>query len=104
MVNLCPKAADIGPVFWGTPANVNWFRVFTALLHGTPAKLCGAEQRASWVYSAGGPSRWPFGHILVLHAFVSCDCMYCIYYNVYVVRVPVLVIVVLVCVGLLSID
>jgi len=54
------------------------------------------------VYSAGGPSRWPFGHILVLHAFVSCDCMYCIYYNVYVVRVPVLVIVVLVCVGRLS--
>ena len=34
---LRPIAAEIGPVVWGTPANFNEVRVFTALLHGTPA-------------------------------------------------------------------
>ena len=29
------KAAEIGPVAWGTPANFNGFRVLAALLHGT---------------------------------------------------------------------
>jgi len=36
MVNFGPLAAEIGPVVWGTPANVNGFRVLAALLHGTP--------------------------------------------------------------------
>jgi len=35
MVNFGPLAAEIGPVVWGTPGNFNWFRVYTALLHGT---------------------------------------------------------------------
>jgi len=30
---LGPLAAEIGPVFWGTPANFNWYRVLAALLH-----------------------------------------------------------------------
>ena len=42
MVNFGPLAADIGPVVWGTPANSNRFRVFAALLHGTP--VMGASQ------------------------------------------------------------
>jgi len=49
MVNFGPLVAEIGPVVWGTPANFSGFRVFAALLHGTPvywasAKLCGVEQ------------------------------------------------------------
>jgi len=36
MVNFGPLTAEIGPVVWGTPANFNGFRVFAALLHGTP--------------------------------------------------------------------
>jgi len=33
MVNFGPLAAEISPVFWGTPANFNWYRVLAALLH-----------------------------------------------------------------------
>jgi len=36
MANFGPLAAEISPVVWGTPANFNKFRAFTALLHGTP--------------------------------------------------------------------
>jgi len=36
MVNFGLLAAEIGPVVWGTAANFNGFRVFAALLHGTP--------------------------------------------------------------------
>jgi len=36
MVNFGLLGAEIGPVVWGTPANFNGFRVFAALLHGTP--------------------------------------------------------------------
>jgi len=36
MVNFGPLAAEIGLVAWGTPANLNGFRVLAALLHGTP--------------------------------------------------------------------
>jgi len=35
MVNFGLLAAEIGLVVWGTPANVNGFRVFAALLHGS---------------------------------------------------------------------
>jgi len=35
MVKLSPLAAEIGSVVWGTPANVNGFRVLATLLHGT---------------------------------------------------------------------
>jgi len=35
MVNFGPLTAEIGSVIWGTPLNVNVFRVLAALLHGT---------------------------------------------------------------------
>ena len=35
MVNFGLLAAEIDAVVWGTPANVNGFRVLAALLHGT---------------------------------------------------------------------
>jgi len=35
MVNFGPLAAEIDPVVWGTPANLNGFRILAALLHGT---------------------------------------------------------------------
>jgi len=34
MVNLSPLAAEIVSLVWGTPANLNGFRVLAALLHG----------------------------------------------------------------------
>jgi len=39
MVNFGPLAAEIGSLVWGTPANFNGFRVFAALLHGTPGVI-----------------------------------------------------------------
>ena len=36
MVNFGPPAAEIVWLVWGTPANVNGFRVLAALLHCTP--------------------------------------------------------------------
>jgi len=33
MVNIGKLAAEIGPVVWGTPANINGFRVLAALLY-----------------------------------------------------------------------
>ena len=35
MVNFGPLAAEIISLVWGTPGNVNGFRVLAALLHGT---------------------------------------------------------------------
>ena len=35
MVNFGPLTAEIGSVIWGTPPNVNRFRVFAALPHST---------------------------------------------------------------------
>jgi len=35
MANFGPLAAEVGPVVWGTPANINRFRVLAALQHGT---------------------------------------------------------------------
>jgi len=35
MVNFGLLAVEIGLVVWGTPANLNRFRVLAALLHGT---------------------------------------------------------------------
>jgi len=35
MVNFGILAAEIVSLVWGTPANVNKFRVLAALLHGT---------------------------------------------------------------------
>ena len=34
MVNFGPVAAEIGLPVWGTPPNLNGFRVLAALLHG----------------------------------------------------------------------
>jgi len=36
MVNFGQLAAEIGPVVWGTPDNINGFHVLAALLLGTP--------------------------------------------------------------------
>jgi len=35
MANFGPLMAEIGSVIWGTPPNVNGFRVLAALLRGT---------------------------------------------------------------------
>jgi len=35
MVNFAPLAAEIVSLVWGTPPNLNGFRVLAALLHGS---------------------------------------------------------------------
>ena len=42
MVNFGLLAAEIGPVVWGTPANLNSFRILAALLHGS--QVVGVSQ------------------------------------------------------------
>jgi len=70
MVNFGrPLAPEICWRVWGTPTNVNGFRVLSALLHGTP--IVGVSQSAKFnrgrhLYSAGRPSRWALAHILVI--------------------------------------
>jgi len=66
MVNFGPLAAEIVSLVWGTPANLNGFRILAALLHGT--LVMGVSQAAAFnrgrhLYSAGRPSRWAFAHI-----------------------------------------
>jgi len=42
MVNFGPLAAEVCRRVWGTPANVNGFRVLAALLHST--RVVGVNQ------------------------------------------------------------
>jgi len=69
MVNFGPPAAEICWRVWGTPANLNGFRVLAAVLHGT--LVVGVSQTAALngghhLYLAGRPLRWALDHILVL--------------------------------------
>jgi len=65
MVNFGPLAAEIGSVIWGTPPNVNGFRVLAALLHGT--LVVGVSQtlrrwtkRATYIRQGGHHvGHWP---------------------------------------------
>ena len=69
MVNFGPLGAEIVSLIWGIPANVNGFRVFAALLHGTlivGVSQTAALNRGRHLYSAGRPSRWALAHILVV--------------------------------------
>jgi len=68
MANFGPLTAEIGLPVWGTPANVNGFRVLAALLHGSPVVGVSQTLRRSLnggrhLYSAGRPSRWALAHI-----------------------------------------
>jgi len=52
MVNFGPLAAEIVSLVWGTPANVNGFRV--------SALLFGVEQRAPYIQQGGHDvGHWP---------------------------------------------
>jgi len=67
MVNFGPLTAEIGSLVCGTPANLNWFRVLAALLHGTLAvgvSQTAALNRGRHLCSTGRPSRWALAHIL----------------------------------------
>ena len=68
MVNFGPLAAEIVLLVWGTPGNINGFRVLAALLHGTlvvSVSQTAALNRGRHLYSAGRPSGWALAHILV---------------------------------------
>jgi len=69
---LGPLAAEIGSGVWGTPTTYNRFRIFAALLQGTPAvgvSQIAALNRERHLYSAGQPTRWALAHILVGYWF-----------------------------------
>jgi len=65
-MNFGLLAAEIVSLVWGTPANLNWFRVLAALLHSQTAAL----NRGRHLYTAGRPSRWALAHIS------SCDLLF----------------------------
>ena len=76
MANFGLLAAEIGPVVWGTPANVNGFRVLAALCtarHSSSGRQpnFAALNIGRHLCSAGRPSRWELAHILVLSFFLS---------------------------------
>ena len=77
MVNFGPLAAEILSLVWGTPANVNGFRVLAALLHGTllvgVSQSCGVEQRAPPIFGRAaitlgiGPTFLVVYNVLLCH-------------------------------------
>jgi len=68
MMNFGPVVAELGSLVWGTPTNLNGFRVLAALLHGTlvvgVTKVCGVEQRAPPIFGRAAITLG-IGHILV---------------------------------------
>ena len=80
MVNCGPLAAEIVSLVWGTPGNLNGFRVSAALLHGTlvvGVSQTAALNRGRHLYLAGRPLRWALAHIL-FHV-ISCVCVILIF-------------------------
>jgi len=77
MVNFGLLAAEIVLLVWGTPANVNGYRVLAAF--SVTARHCssGRQQtfaalyRGRHLYSAKRQSRWALAHILVLNKFAN---------------------------------
>jgi len=76
MVNLGPLAAEIGALVWGTPSNVNWFRVLAALLHCTPVAgvittLRRWTEGTTYIGQGGHHiGHWPTCYLLVLCFFI----------------------------------
>ena len=69
MANFGPLAAEIHPVVWGNPANLNGFRVLASVTarHSSSRHQpnFAALNRGRHLCSAGRPSRWTLAHILV---------------------------------------
>jgi len=68
MANFGPLAAEIDPVVWGTPTNLNRFCILAALLHASSngrQPNFVALNRGRHLCSAGRPSGWALAHILV---------------------------------------
>jgi len=68
MVYFGALSAEICWRVSGTPAHFNGFHILAALLHGTlvvSVSQTAAVNRGRHLYSAGRPSRWALGHILV---------------------------------------
>jgi len=72
MVYFSPLTAEICWRVWGTPANINGFRVLAAL-HSSSGRQpnFAALNRGRHLYSAGRPSRWVLAHILVMVALYN---------------------------------
>jgi len=63
MVNFGPLAAEIDPEVWGTPANLNGFRILAALLHGT---LVMGISQTLWHLTEGGTYIRQGGHHILV--------------------------------------
>jgi len=67
MVNFSPLAAEIGPVVWGMPANLNgfWRLASVTARHSSSEREpnFAALNRGRHLYSAGLPSRWALAQI-----------------------------------------
>jgi len=74
MVNFGPLAAEIGSIVWGTPLNVNGFRVFGSVSarHSSSGRQSNfaALNRGRHLYSAGRSSRWALSHVLFFAVLV----------------------------------
>jgi len=73
MVNYGPLAAEICWRVWGTPANVNGFRVLATLLHSIP--VLGVSQTLQ--HWTGGATYIPQGGHLVGHWPTFLVLLYC---------------------------
>jgi len=83
MVNFGPLADEIVSLVWGTPANVNGFRVLAALLHGT--LVVGVSQTLRrWTQARHHFEHWP---TFLVVSVLLCDfsinripriCFHCI--------------------------
>jgi len=79
MVNFGPLAAEIGPVVWSTPANLNGFRVLAALLHGSPV-LGVSQTLRRWTegatYIQQGVHRLTFSYFVSL-CYITVRVWHC---------------------------
>ena len=86
MVNFGLLAAEIVSLVWGTPANLNGFRVLAALLHRTlVAKLRRSTEGATYIRQGGHQvGHWPTFLVLIAQddfmtgTMASVSICYCV--------------------------
>jgi len=74
MVNFSPLASEIGSVVWGTPADLNGFRILAALLLDTSTEhQLNFAALNGWrhLYSPGQPSCWALTHFTTSRRIAS---------------------------------
>jgi len=72
MVNFGQLAAEIGPVDWGTPANLNGFRILAALLQQRRSMEANQTLHGVWPSPGLVHYRYIFGVFTQLQNFATC--------------------------------